>query len=104
VRRPTAVGADDHGDLEILGVRVGEPVRWLTTGGAGRWHHGVIGRRERDGSVGVTDTDGAARSIAVDRLEVGCSGPRGARSWEPLTRRAGRSEQLSLLTLLDPSG
>lgn len=88
--------------LEILGICVGEPVRWRSAG-AGRWHHGVVGRRERDGSVGIIDADGAARSIPVERLEVGCRGARGGRGWEPLTQRAGRSEQLSLLSLLDPS-
>jgi hypothetical protein len=87
--------------LDILGICVGEEVRWRAAGG-GRWHHGRVGRRERDGSVGVTAADGAARSIAVERLEVGCRGTRGGRGWEPLTVRAARSEQLSLLTLLDP--
>jgi hypothetical protein len=76
-------------------------VRWRAHPG-GRWRHGTVGHRERDGSVGVTETGGAARSIAVDRLEVGCRGARGGRSWEPLTVRAGRTEQLDLLTLLDP--
>jgi hypothetical protein len=97
--RPVRI-ADESGGLQILGICAGEAVRWRTAA-AGRWHHGVVGRRERDGSVGVTDTNGAARSIAVDRLEVTCRGARGARTWEPLTQRASRSEQLSLLALLD---
>jgi hypothetical protein len=82
--------------LEILGLRVGEAVRWRPATG-GRWQLGTVTRRERDGSVGVTGAGGRARSIAVERLEVGCQGVRGGRSWEPLTQRAGRSEQLSLL-------
>jgi hypothetical protein len=53
--------------------------------------------RERDGSVGVTDGRGMARSLSVDRLEVRCAGPRGAPGWEPLTERASRTEQLRLL-------
>ena len=52
-----------------------------------------------DGSIGVVDADGAARSITVDRLEVGSRGVRGGRAWEPLTQRAARCEQLSLLDL-----
>jgi hypothetical protein len=56
-----------------------------------------VARRERDGSVGVTDRRGMARSLAVDRLEVACTGRRGARRWEPLSERAARSEQLRLL-------
>jgi hypothetical protein len=53
--------------------------------------------RERDGSIAVTDRRGMARSLAVDRLEVRRSGPRGAPIWEPLTERASRTEQLRLL-------
>ena len=53
--------------------------------------------RERDGSVGVTDSRGALRSLPVAVLEVRCAGPRGGHGWEPLTERAGRTEQLRLL-------
>ncbi len=53
-------------------------------------------RRERDGSVGVRDDQGAARAIALDRLQVRITGPRGGSSWEPLTERAGRDEQLGI--------
>jgi hypothetical protein len=82
--------------LAALGLRVGEPVRWRQLG-TGGWQLGVVTRRERDGSIGITDNRGLARSVAVDRLEVNHTGPRGARAWEPLTRRAARSEQLRLL-------
>jgi hypothetical protein len=58
---------------------------------------GKVTHRERDGSVGVTDRRGLARSFPVERLEVACSGPRGGRNWEPLAERASRSEQLKLL-------
>ncbi len=80
----------------MLGLTPGETVRWRPTP-AGRWQEGVVTRRERDGSVGVTDHRGRARSLAVERLEVGCAGPRGARGWEPLVARAARHEQLRLL-------
>ena len=84
------------GDLAILGLAEGEKVRWRS-GTGGRWQVGTVVRRERDGSVGVTDRKGMARSFAVERLEVACSGRRGASRWEPLADRAARSEQLRLL-------
>ena len=82
--------------LTILGLSAGEMVRWRPQSGS-RWQTGVVTHRERDGSVGVTDRRGHARSFAVDRLEVSCAGPRGANRWEPLADRAARSEQLRLL-------
>jgi hypothetical protein len=56
-----------------------------------------VSHRERDGSIAVTDTRGLARSLAVDCLEVSCVGPRGGRTWEAVTERAIRSEQLRLI-------
>ena len=82
--------------LAVLGLTVGENVRWRPLQG-GRWHNGRVTGRESDGSIGVVDSRGLARSIEVDRLEVTATGARGARTWEPLTDRAGRSEQLKLL-------
>lgn len=82
--------------LAILGLQPGETVRWRSSGG-GRWKTGKVARRERDGSIGVTDARGAMRSLTVERLEVRCAGPRGASGWEPLHERASRSEQLKLL-------
>ncbi|HET6921205.1 MAG TPA: hypothetical protein VFI46_17340, partial [Jiangellaceae bacterium] len=49
-----------------------------------------------DGSVHVRDGKRASRSLSVDRLEVRTRGPRGASTWEPLTVRAARTEQLAL--------
>ena len=82
--------------LTILGLEPGETVRWRSAGGA-RWQTGRVARRERDGSIGVTDSRGALRSLPVERLEVQCSGPRGGAAWEPLCVRAARCEQLRLL-------
>jgi hypothetical protein len=82
--------------LDILGLDLGELVRWRSAG-AGRWQTGRVARRERDGSIGVTDSRGALRSLPVDRLEVRCAGPRGGAAWEPLAERAARCEQLRLL-------
>lgn len=82
--------------LAILGLQPGDTVRWRA-GEGGRWLTGRVARRERDGSIGVTDGRGSARSLPVERLEVHCAGPRGGRGWEPLSDRAGRNEQLKLL-------
>jgi hypothetical protein len=82
--------------LVILGLTAGERVRFRRRAG-GRWQEGVVTRRERDGSVGVTDGKGAARAIPVDSIEVACTGPRGGSAWEPLTARAARTEQLRLI-------
>jgi hypothetical protein len=89
------VGGDNHG-LAILGLRPGEQVRFRREPNQ-RWRFGTVHRREHDGSIGLTDHKGASRSVAVDYVEVRCRGPRGGRSWEPLTVRASRTEQLSLL-------
>jgi hypothetical protein len=62
-----------------------------------RWQPGTVARRERDGSIGITDANGAARAIPLRLVEVRCVGPRGAKAWEPLLDRATRTEQLSLL-------
>jgi len=82
--------------LDILGLEPGETVRWRSAGGA-RWQTGRVARRERDGSIGVTDGRGALRSLLVERIEVRRDGPRGGAGWEPLCDRASRTEQLGLL-------
>ena len=83
--------------LERLGLRPGEPVRWRPKA-AGRWVEGTVPRVERDGSIGLTDAQGRARALPIDRLEVRAKGPRGARTWEPLAERAARTEQLGLFS------
>ena len=82
--------------LAILGLSAGDPVRWRAAGGS-RWQNGRVVKRERDGSIGVTDARGALRSLPVERLEVHCAGPRGGAGWEPLAERAARCEQMKLL-------
>ena len=82
-------------DLTALGLVGGERVRWRDRPG-GRWREGTVEARERDGSVGVRDGNGASRALTVDRLEVRTRGPRGARTWEPLADRVERDEQLPL--------
>ena len=81
--------------LLALGLVEGDRVRWRAKPG-GRWLEGRAVGRERDGSVGVRDGNGASRAITVDRLEVRAHGPRGGAVWEPLAVRAARTEQLGL--------
>lgn len=84
-----------HPTLLEVGLRRGDVVRFRPRPNA-RWQEARVERRERDGSIGVRDERGAARALALDRLEVRAVGPRGARTWEPLRQRAEREEQLDL--------
>jgi hypothetical protein len=81
--------------LAAVGAHPGEAVRWHDREG-GRWHEGSVSHREADGSVGVVDSDGRARSLLAERLQVRSHGARGGRRWEPLPARAARGEQLCL--------
>ncbi|MCU0266261.1 MAG: hypothetical protein MUF83_02375 [Acidimicrobiales bacterium] len=82
--------------LAELGLAPGEAVRFRRQDGE-RWKSATVERRERDGSVGLRDTRGAARAIPVEQIEVAVTGPRGGRAWEPLGERVARTEQLRLL-------
>jgi hypothetical protein len=93
--RTLRIVATPRPELAALGLTPGERVRWRDRPG-GRWREGTVVERERDGSVGVRDGKGASRALTVERLEVRTRGPRGARTWEPLTVRAARTEQLPL--------
>ena len=95
-RRPVATIDDRPLGLVILGLSPGEQVRFRRDP-TSRWQEAYVARRERDGSVGLTDRRGAARAIPVESIEVRCTGPRGGNGWEPLTVRASRTEQLRLL-------
>lgn len=81
-------------ELAILGLVPGDRVRWRP-GRGGRWRYGDVWRRERDGSVGVTEDGGGARSLRVEQLDVRAEGARGGERWESVTVRAARSEQLA---------
>jgi hypothetical protein len=86
--------------LAALGLEVGETVRFRRADRS-RWQPGKVSRLERDGSIGITDTNGAARAVPLAHVQVeertrrrrGGATPR----WEPLADRAGRTEQLRLL-------
>lgn len=82
--------------LAQLGLKAGELVRFRRVE-SDRWRVGTVRSLERDGSLGLTDTKGAARAIPLEQVEVRVKGPRGAAHWEPLLQRAARSEQLPLL-------
>lgn len=82
--------------LLAVGLRPGDRVRFRRREG-GAWKEATVERRERDGSIGVRDERGAARAIAIERLQVRTTGKRGGVLWEPLSDRAERDEQLGLL-------
>lgn len=83
----------DDGLAEV-GLELGQIVRYRGATDK-RFHDGVVLRRERDGSVGLRDERGRARSIAVDAIEIRRLGPRGGEQWIPLTQ-AGGGLQLGL--------
>ncbi len=82
--------------LAELGLAPGDVVRFRRRDSE-RWKQGVVARREKDGSIGLHDNRGSARSIEIDLLEVRTRGPRGGVVWEPLAERAARTEQIPLV-------
>lgn len=96
-RRPTAAASpfSEYG-LAALGLTPGDAVRFRRHE-TQRWSNATVARREKDGSIGLHDSRGAARSITIDNIEVRTAGPRGGTIWEPLTERSARTEQLQLV-------
>ncbi len=88
----------DRGVAALLevGLREGEEVRFRRSDRR-RWQLGRARCVERDGSIGITDRDGASRSVARAQVEVRKAGARGGTGWEPLLDRVARTEQLSFL-------
>ncbi|GAC1384354.1 MAG: hypothetical protein NVSMB4_12010 [Acidimicrobiales bacterium] len=82
--------------LEAIGLRPGEQVRFRRPDRS-RWQVGIVSRMERDGSLRITDADGAARTVALALGEVTVPGARRTLQWEPLADRAVRAVQLTLL-------
>lgn len=82
-------------NLLDLGLRPGAEVRFRRRDDQ-RWRPATVVRLERDGSIGLRDADGAARSIPVALVEVRVKGPRGGTRWVPLPDRIARAEQLGL--------
>jgi len=86
----------DSSLLEQVGLRAGEPVRFRR-GEAGRWLQGTISCVNADGSITLHDTSqGAARSLRPDRLEVRRPGARGRLTWQNVGVVAITWEQLTL--------
>jgi hypothetical protein len=81
--------------LLAVGLRPGDRVRYRKKDG-GAWQEARVERRERDGSIGVRDANGAARAIPLDRLQVRGTGKRGGTVWEDVRARADRDEQLGM--------
>lgn len=94
-KEPTPAPLAETALLEV-GLRPGDRVRFRQREG-GSWKEATVERRERDGSIGARDERGAARAIALDRLQVRTTGKRGGVAWERVTERAERDEQLGLL-------
>ena len=82
-------------DLVRLGLAAGMRVRFRREPND-RWELATVERVERDGSLGLRDHKGASRAIPVALVEVETRGPRGAKTWEAVTERAAREEQLRL--------
>jgi hypothetical protein len=80
--------------LAALGLQRGETVRFRR-GDRARWQTGRVDRLERDGSLRISDADGAARAVPLGRVQVRRRGTRSV--WEDVADRAGRAQQLSFL-------
>ena len=85
----------DASALAALGLQRGEQVRFRRRD-RGRWQLGTVHRIERDGSLRITDSQGAARTVALADVEVGVPGSRRIARWEPVADRATRAVQLTL--------
>jgi len=86
----------DASALEALGLVRGEEVRFRRAD-RGRWQVGSVHRLERDGSLRITDADGAARTVPLAFVQVrDRRSRRAAPPWEPVADRAARAVQLTL--------
>jgi len=87
--------ADQADVLRSIGLVAGEEVRFRRAD-RGRWQSGRISCVERDGSITVHDSHGAARSLHPEKLEVLRPGKRRKAVWTPVTEVAVTWEQLTL--------
>ena len=85
----------DAGTLARIGIRLGEPVRFRRVDHR-RWDTGRISGVGHDGSVLLHGTDGAARTVRPESLEVRRPGARGRLVWRNLAEVAVTWEQLEL--------
>jgi hypothetical protein len=82
--------------LTALGLTAGDRVRFRRRD-TERWKEATVARREADGSLSLRDSRGGLRAIPIDLVEVRVVGPRGGITWESLTERANRTEQMRLI-------
>ena len=83
----------DAATLNKLGLKTGEPVRFRR-GEAGRWYTGKMSGVAVDGSITVFDSNGNARSLRPERVEVRRPGSRGRLTWQTVSDVAITWEQL----------
>lgn len=63
---------------------------------SGRWLPGRMSSVAADGSITIHDTNGAARSLRPERVEVRRPGSRGRLTWQRVSDVAVTWEQLEL--------
>lgn len=78
-----------------LGLRSGEPIRFRRNG-SGRWVQGKVVGIAADGSIQLSDPDGAARNLRPHAVEVRRPGARGRLQWRLVSEVAVTWEQLEL--------
>jgi hypothetical protein len=81
--------------LRAVGLRPAEPARFRRHD-AKRWGDGKLIRIEPDGSVTLCDSDGSARSIRPEFVQVRRPGTRGRLVWRSISDVAVTWEQLEL--------
>jgi hypothetical protein len=81
--------------LHHLRLTSGETVRFRKANG-GRWLPGKMSGVAADGSITIHDTNGAARSLRPERVEVRRPGVRGRLTWQRVSDVAVTWEQLAL--------
>jgi len=81
--------------LSAVGLRLGEQARFRRLDG-GRWVDAKVARIEIDGSVTLHDSNGAARSLRPERVQVRRPGDRGRLTWQYVNDVATTWEQLEL--------
>lgn len=81
--------------LRAVGLRPAEPIRFRRNDG-GRWLVGRVARIEPDGSITLHDSDGAARSLRPEKVQVRRPGGRGRLTWQFVSEVAVTWEQLEL--------
>lgn len=94
-KRDNPADNDQEELLHSLGLVQGEEVRFRRAD-RGRWQSGHIARVERDGSITVHDSHGAARSLRPEKLEVRRRGRGKSLVWRPVPDVAVTWEQLTL--------